>query len=181
MGEIRVLSYAEAKSHEQVLIAAAERVMYEARRSTAGKLVFLSHSTADDGLVLGIISFFQSFKTTVYVDDFDKRLPNPPDASTAKILKDAIKQCPRFVVLATPNSNTSRWIPWELGLADGFRGIPPNAIIPVTPEGDFQEWLRTEYYNLYPKIVNQNGKWIVVDPRSANTWALDVWLHGTIS
>lgn len=181
MEEMRVLSYLETKSHEPVSIVEAGRVMYEAKESAFGKLVFLSHSTADDRLVLGIIRFFQSFGAAVYVDDFDKRLPNQPDASTAKILKDEIKQCPRFVVLATPNSNTSRWIPWELGLADGFRGIPPNAIIPVTPEGDFQKWLRTEYYNLYPKIVNQNGKWIVVDPRSPNTWQLDVWLHGTIS
>ena len=83
-------------------------------------------------------------------------------------------------MLATPNSFSSRWIPWELGLADGFRGIPSNAVFPITPEGEVSAWVKSEYSNLYPKPVSMDGARQVIDPRGSNAWPLLDWLHTPI-
>lgn len=159
--------------------------MTKAATSLPGKDVFLSHSSADDKHVAGVLRFFKRFNATVYADDFDNRLPMPPTVSTAVTLKDEIKQCPRFVVLVSPSSQSSRWIPWELGLADGFKDIPPIALLPVTPEGVEEAWTKQEYFNLYPRIfcsgpLEENASWQVSDPRDNTYWALDQWLHKAV-
>lgn len=152
----------------------------------SGKIVFLSHSTADDRHVHGVLRFFKRFKAPAYADDFDKRLPKPPTTATAVTLKDEIKKCPRFVVLVSPNSRLSRWIPWELGLADGFKNIPPIALLPVTPEGAEEAWANEEYFNLYPRIYcngssSVDDSWKVLDPRDNVAWKLSFWLHNNVS
>jgi hypothetical protein len=153
--------------------------MAEAKKDATSKDVFLSHSTTDDRLVPGVISFFMIHGASVYADDFDVRLPQPPSSATAQILKGEIGGCRRLVVLATPNSHTSRWIPWELGIGDGMKGIPPNAILAMTPEGDVPPWTKIEYFALYPRIVNEDGAWHVTDPRGGAGWPLKDWLSLT--
>lgn len=180
MATIRLFSYSDAAIQVLQSFLGRDHLLKEAKESTARKVVFLSHSSKDDPLVAGVIAFFKTLNAGVYADDFDKRLPNPPNTTTAVILKNEIRTVPRLVVLATPNTYTSRWIPWELGLADGFRGIPPNAIFPITPEGEEPSWLTTEYFNLYPKIVNLDGAWRVTDPRGTSSWPLKDWLHTQI-
>jgi hypothetical protein len=57
----------------------------------------------------------------------------PPTTShlTAAKLKERIQQSGRFVLLATENSGESKWVPWVLGAADGFKGVPSIAIFPA--------------------------------------------------
>ena len=148
----------------------------------SGKTVFLSHSSADDKFIPSVLRFFNRFEAPAYADDFDKRLPKPPTTATALTLKNEIKQCPRFVVLVSPNCRNSRWIPWELGLADGFKGIPPIALLPVTQEGIEEGWTKDEYFNLYPRIYcdgasSIDDSWKVLDPRDQKPWKLSTWLH----
>jgi len=177
---MKLFSYSDASSYERASTLGRDQLLKEAKASTASAIVFLSHSSKDDQFVPGVVAFFRKFNAGVYADDFDKRLPNPPSTKTAVILKNEIRKLPRFVALATPNSYTSRWIPWELGLADGFRDIPPNAILPITQEGQVPPWLTTEYLNLYPKVVTINAAWFVTDPRSSSSWTLSDWLHKPI-
>jgi hypothetical protein len=179
MAEMRLFSLSEVRAFEPAILQKA-MVLGEARRSPQSKLVFLSHSSQDDNLVPAAIGFFMSFGASVYTDDFDKRLPNPPSVATAAALKAEIKGCPRLVVLATANSHTSRWIPWELGLGDGIRDIPPNAVLPFMADGQVAAWTKTEYFGLYPKIMNLDDTWVVTDPRSASSWPLRTWLHGQV-
>lgn len=180
MENMKLFSHSDASSFERASSLRRDQLLQEAKASTPSTVVFLSHSSKDDSLVPGVVAFFRKFNAGVYADDFDKRLPNPPSTATAIILKGEIRKLPRLVALATPNSYTSRWIPWELGLADGFRGIPPNAILPITQEGQIPPWLTTEYLHLYPKVVNINGSWMVTDPRGGTSWALNNWLHTPI-
>lgn len=175
---MRLFSNADVQTFTPPMVKRAQ-VLSEATATSTGKKVFLSHSTADDAIVPAVIAFFASFGASVYADDFDKRLPNPPNTNTANILKSEIKKCPRFVVLATPNSRSSRWIPWELGLADGYKGVPPNAVFPATATGIIEPWTSEQYFNLYPKIVNNNGNWFVTDPRATGMWPLRQWLDAT--
>ena len=176
MAEMRVLSFADARILEPPSSLRKAQILVEARRSPSGKTVFLSHSSKDDGLVPAVIALLEQHGGTVYADDFDKRLPDPPNPVTAVVLRGEICGCPRLVVLATDNSYSSRWIPWELGLGDGLHDIHPNAVLPASPNGRPPSWLETQYFHLYPKIVSFDNEWFVMDPMSVSRWRLREWL-----
>jgi hypothetical protein len=173
----RLFSFSDAINMKPAAGSVRYARMVEAKVYAPHMDVFLSHSTTDDLLVPGVVAFFQTYGASVYADDFDQRLPKPPTSATAQIIKSEIGGSRRLVVLATPRSHTSRWIPWELGIGDGLKGIPPNAVLPITPEGEVQAWTTIEYFALYPKIVNQDGAWHVTDPRGTSSgWPLATWL-----
>ena len=158
------------------------RYIAEAKSASAKASVFLSHSTADDEHVDRVVLFFREFNAIVYADDFDKALPKPPNVTTAATLKDRIANTQRFVVLVSANSHNSRWIPWELGIADGKNGVAPIAILPVTSDGSEEAWTREEYFGLYPRIrLNSSDLWVVDDPRDGKYWKLKNWLHTAIT
>lgn len=58
-------------------------------------------------------------------------MPSQTSSETAQKLKQRINRSNKFVLLATPGSIRSIWIPWELGLADGVKGLNKIAILPL--------------------------------------------------
>jgi hypothetical protein len=158
-----------------------KRYVIEAKEASTKAAVFLSHSSSDDEHVDRVILFFKEFDAVVYADDYDKSLPEPPNTTTASQLRNRIADTSRFVVLVSPNSRHSRWIPWELGIADGRMGIAPIAILPVTPSGDEEEWTKEQYFGLYPRIRQHGEDWKVLDPRDNRAWNLKNWLHNPVS
>lgn len=176
---IRFLSY-----------AGASRLVTESRESSFDILiksmtegneaaVFLSHSNRDTALLAGAIALLHRHGASVYTDDFDSQ-PDPPSVETAEILTERINDHARFVVFATPNSRRSPWIPWELGVADITKGIANVGLLIMTPEGEIPPWSRSTYYNLYPKIREDDGEWMVFDARDSQSWTLKDWLNGTV-
>ena len=73
-----------------------------------------------------------------------------------------------------------------MGLADGFKGIPPIALLPIGPTSVEEEWASRQYLGLYPRI--RYGKleghasevWKVWDPRDGKNWTLEKWLQSTL-
>jgi hypothetical protein len=181
MAQMRMFSDADARGFEPFGSVQKSVLLHETRKTPTGKTVFLSHSSKDDNLVPGVIVLLQRHGATVYADDYDTRLPDPPNPATAAVLRGEIQGCPRLVVLVTNNSASSRWIPWELGLGDGFHNIPPNAILASTPSGVLPAWLGTQYFHLYPKVVNVAGAWWVTDPAGLAHWPLRQWLTTPVS
>ena len=168
-------------SRYDVINFSNSRYIAEAKTASVKASVFLSHSSADDEHVDRVVLFFRDFDAVVYADNYDKTLPKPPNVATAATLKNRIANTNRFVVLVSPNSRNSRWIPWELGIADGKKGVAPIAILPVTPNGTEEAWTVEEYFGLYPRIRFNNDAWIVVDPRDGKHWKLKDWLHTAIA
>lgn len=158
-----------------------------ARGSASGKTVFLSHSSKDSAFIGGAIKFFEAHKASVYVDEGDKTLPSTPSPATASTLRTWIQACKRFVIMASENSKDSRWIPWELGLADGMKGAAPVALLPIAQTNIEQFWVEVEYLGLYPRIVlrqtagETSPSWRVHDPRDGRYWPLLKWLHDPIA
>lgn len=167
------LSYSSIQRRAVLL---ENRRLQVSKAATVQGNVFLSHCTRDDDKIKGVIDFLSDFGVRVYVDDLDMRLPKPPSVDTASILKDEIKASSRLIVLVSPASQDSRWIPWELGLADGFKGVSPIAILPITPYGEEEEWAKEEYFALYPRIYERGGTWYVMDPRDGKPWTLSGWI-----
>jgi hypothetical protein len=154
--------------------------LFEAKASTPAQNIFLSHSTKDDAHVDRVVLFFADFNAEEYSDNGDKELPARPDPETARLLKQRIDSCARFVVLVSPNSQASAWIPWELGVADGLKGVAPIAILPITPAGDEEAWTKEVYFGLYPRIMYNRDQWIVHDPRDGKYWTLYKWIHNHV-
>lgn len=143
---------------------------------------FLSHSSKDDELVDGAIRILKNHGALVYIDKIDPTMPPYTNAETARKLKDRVKQAKKFVLLASDNSKESKWVPWELGIADGFKSLANIALFPAVEDAGKTGWTSWEYLGLYRRIVWGNIKgyeksgWMVLDePRNTADWLKD-WL-----
>lgn len=126
-------------------------------------MVFLSHRHSEsEQLIKQVRGFFASMGAAVYIDWLDTDMPAVTSAETAEKLKKRIAASQKFVVLATPQSIESIWIPWEIGLADQIKGLDNIAILPIIHENT--TWEKREYYQLYSRIEQIDGVWTVLKP-----------------
>lgn len=152
-------------------------------RQLAGS-TFLSHSSKDEDLVVGATIVLENHGAKVYIDKIDPEMPPYTTAKTADLLKDRIRQTKRFVLLTSPNSKESRWVPWELGIADGYKTINKIALFPSADRPSDMAWAEWEYLGLYQRIVwgkikgNDKSLWIVWDHRQNTAVPLPDWLAG---
>ncbi|WP_084182730.1 toll/interleukin-1 receptor domain-containing protein [Nevskia soli] len=144
---------------------------------------FLSHSSKDDDLVVGAIKVLRNHGANVYIDEVDPSMPPYTTEETAELLKSRIQHSKRFVLLASANSKESRWVPWELGIADGYKGTRGIALFPAV-DSQSEDWASWEYLGLYRKIVwgeirgRQGSLWMVLDTKRNTGTPLRDWLTG---
>lgn len=151
----------------EALRAASTRFSKSATLSEARQLglrtAFLCHSHKDEDLVKGMSNLLKESGWNVYVDWADASMPESPNRETAQKLKTKIVDSQYFLFLATPNSMSSRWCPWELGYADGKKQIDNILIIPTTDSSG--RWHGNEYLQLYRRIdLAQAGGLAVWNP-----------------
>lgn len=173
-----ILSYDELLQRSRL---DEQRLIKSASAQAEGKRVFLSYSSVDRAYVPGVVDFFAEHDAPAYIDQDDSELPDPPSLKTAQTLADNIGQCPKLVVLVSPLSKASRWVPWELGLAHGRKGLDHVATLPIGPSSTDEAWAEREYLGLYLRIkkatLNDGEQWAVRDPRDGKYWNLKYWLH----
>lgn len=137
--------------------------------------VFLSHRHSEnEKLIRQVRGFFASMGASLYIDWLDTDMPAVTSGETAAKLKQKINISDKFVVLATPDSIESIWMPWEIGLADQIKGLENIAILPVIFEN--KTWDRREYYQLYSTIEKIGSKWYVLEPGKYYGPELKEWL-----
>lgn len=108
------------------------KLQNSSRKSLSSKnTVFLSHSHYDADIVIAGLNFLLTLGVEVYVDWLDEEMPAVTSGATATKIKGKIKECDRFVVLLSERSVDSKWVPWELGYADGVKEINKIAIMPI--------------------------------------------------
>lgn len=123
--------------------------------------IFLSHSSSDAKLIFGVKQILEEQGLSVFVDWIDAPQLDRSKVTkeTASELRKFMRNCSSFLYATSTNSTTSRWMPWEIGYFDGFRGdkIAIFPLIPSTsPTSTFQG---QEYLGLYPyleKITDLN-------------------------
>lgn len=108
----------------------AAQFLFESKEA-APLTVFLSHSHFDRVLAKGIVVHMGSLGVEVYVDWNDRNMPRETNRLTALMIKRRIREASLFVMLATKNALASRWVPWEVGVADAMKGAAQVLIIPV--------------------------------------------------
>ena len=84
--------------------------------------VFLSHSHKDESRARRLATTLEAWGYSVYVDVADELLTPSPGAELAERLISRLRRCRLFVFAFSKESASSRWMPWELGLAHGVIG-----------------------------------------------------------
>ncbi len=131
--------------------------------SSAEITVFLSHSHKDKELAEGFQNALASCGIKVYVDWQDSTLPQTPSRETAEKIKGKIYELDLFILLATNNSLSSRWCPWEIGIADSVKAYENILIVPVIE--DSGEFKGSEYLQLYKRVeVDMLDNLWVIEP-----------------
>jgi hypothetical protein len=131
--------------------------------SLAKLTIFLSHSHKDKTLVEGLIAYFETLGIAVYVDWNDTQMPRITNRATAAQIKNRIKSLGVFMVLATKNALDSKWVPWEVGVADQIKGEAQIMIIPVAD--DSGQFHGSEYLQLYQRaVIATDGTYAVFEP-----------------
>lgn len=115
--------------------------------------IFLSHSSKDADLILGVKTLLERQNLSVYVDwivdpKLDRSKVTP---ATADHLRNRMRQCDSLVYAATTNASQSKWMPWELGYFDGQRGDQHIAIMPFVVRQD-DNFAGQEYLGLYASV-----------------------------
>lgn len=159
-----------------------ERVAKASSRAIYHSTVFLSHSSKDKKEVPGAMTLLTNKGGLVYIDEIDPTMPPYTSDLTAKKLKKNIKAISKFVLLATVNSKSSKWVPWELGIADGYKDLSKIAILPALDSDGDDSWTEWEYMGLYRKIAfgklkgHSGNVWMVLDTKANTATLLSSWL-----
>lgn len=131
------------------------KTMNEARIENK-RTAFLCHSHRDADLAKGLQGFLHSKGWEVYIDWEDSTMPERPDRRTAEKIQEKIRAVEMFFFLATENSMTSRWCPWEIGYADGVKNLNRILILPTADSRGIT--YGNEYLQLYRYLdIAQGG------------------------
>lgn len=130
--------------------------------------IFLSHSFLDADIILGLKEEIKEMGFSVYIDWIeDSHLDRSKvNKETAELLKKRLKQCKCLFYATSENSAYSKWMPWECGYFDGYRGLV--AICPIVEQEGKSEYKGQEYLSLYPYIHKDKPK---------NKIADTLWVH----
>lgn len=132
-----------------------EHSQYSVRKIT----VFISHKHDDLDDLKGVLGFLQkTYGVKVYIDSQDPTMPKITSAETALNIKERIRMCDKFILLATNAAIDSKWCNWELGYGDAQKYKENIALFPMKPKGSLDYQYRgSEYMSIYPYISYYNG------------------------
>lgn len=116
--------------------------------------IFLSHKHSDVEVLENVISMLKNLGVSVYVDWMDEDMPKYTSGTTAIKIKQKIRNCKKFILLATEGAIASKWCNWELGYGDAHKYSDHIAIMPIidTRGGTFSG---NEYLQIYPIIKSE--------------------------
>ncbi len=159
-----------------------ENIVSKAFSESSEKNTFLSYSSKDFKLLPGVISVLNNNGAKVYIDKMDEQLPKEPDENTGVVLKKRILECNKFVLFPTNNSENSRWVPWELGLADGSIRKRNVALFPSSEKEYEMKWTEIEYLGLYERIIwgnfaDKEPEWLVYNHHTNTADRLCDWIR----
>jgi len=138
--------------------------------------VFISHKHDDLKIIQGFLGFLKNMDVVTYIDAFDPTMPDYTCGKTAERIKERIKQCDKFMLLATDNAITSKWCNWELGIGDVHKYKANIAIAPVK-NADRDIYTGSEFLEIYPYLFQgSSGSYYIYDPTTKQCKSLKEWL-----
>ena len=114
--------------------------------------VFISHKHDELDDVSDVIGFLEkNYNIKCYIDSEDINMPRYTSSETATKIKNKIKQCDKFIFLATNGAIDSKWCNWELGFGDANKFNGHIAIFPFKDSNT--NYKGSEYLTIYPRII----------------------------
>lgn len=143
--------------------------------------IFLSHSSKDAELILGVKATLEDMGYSVYVDwvedaQLDRSNVNE---TTAELLRERMVASKSLFYVTTENAEASKWMPWECGYFDGVK--EKVAILPIKKYSFDNDYKGQEYLGLYPYCLKENDTaqkprlWIHKDKNHYLVY--EVWLN----
>jgi hypothetical protein len=119
--------------------------------------IFLSHSSKDSELILGVKATLEDMNYSVYVDWVDDPQLNRANVNeaTADLLRERMDASKSLFYVTTENAESSKWMPWECGYFDGVK--EKVAILPIKQYSFNNEYIGQEYLGLYPYCLKQDN------------------------
>lgn len=143
---------AAKRAHGHRSIKAVITESLESYKAATSFDIFLSHSSSDAELIIGIKALLEESGRRVYVDWVDD-----PELDRSRVTKDTaarlrhrMVQSESLFYVATDNATKSKWMPWELGFFDGLKRNRVR-ILPVLASSN-QSFDGQEYLGLYPVV-----------------------------
>lgn len=147
----------------------AAQILNESRRvqdSQDSFDIFLSHSSKDNDLIIGLKLILQDIGYSVYVDWNDPALdPDHVTPKTAEVLRKRMSQCKSLIYAFSVNASNSKWMPWELGYFDALRNSRV-AVLPIRNDA-YKAFIGSEFIGLYFQVK-------VADTRGGQK---AIWVH----
>lgn len=140
--------------------------------------VFLSHKHSELKYIQSIIGLLRErFRAEVYIDSEDQDMPRITNAVTARRIKHKIRNCQKFVFVATEESLKSPWCNWEIGWSDRCKAYRNMLIFPFDI-GNSRNFNGNEYLRMYPYVQQDGGRYFVIDPNKKldDVIPLEKWL-----
>lgn len=147
LNEIRETKYFQSSLNESINARKRNAYSYETT-------IFLSHKHSDRPILENIIALLKGLGVSVYVDWNDDEMPSTTSGYTAMRIKQKIRDCKKFILLATESAIASKWCNWELGYGDAFRYKNNIAIMPITEKRN-SFFSGSEYLQIYPIIKTE--------------------------
>lgn len=150
----------KVRNIDKSLESITESMIFDSKYHEVKTKVFLSHKHDDLEDLKGVIGLLETkFNVDVYIDSRDKTMPKITSGETASRIKNRIKRCDKFILLATDGALESKWCNWELGFGDAEK--LSNNSIALFPMCD-NRWNESaykgnEYMEIYPYIVYRDG------------------------
>ena len=132
------------------------------------KQIFLSHAFLDADEILILKDDIEKLSgCNVYVDWLDDTDLDRSDVTieTANRIRSRMRGAECLLFAFSENSGGSRWMPWELGFFDGYKG--KVAVVPIADVSK-SSFNGVEYLSLYP----------YVDKATTKGGALKLWVQG---
>lgn len=146
---------------EGVSLDSASMEVANLYKSYFGKTtVFVSHKHDDLEDLSGLIVFLEkNYNVKAYIDSKDSSMPSVTSGVTASKIKERIRQCDKFILLATDGAVESKWCNWELGYGDSQKFSSKDiAILPLKRKGySDSSYKGNEYMQIYPYISFYEG------------------------
>lgn len=132
-----------------------EHAEYGVQKTT----VFISHKHDDLADLKGLLGFLeQEYGVKVYIDSRDPSMPPITSAETALNIRERIKGCDKFILLATNGAIESKWCNWELGYGDAQKFKKHIALFQMKPHNTSDNTYKgSEYMSIYPYITYFDG------------------------
>lgn len=135
-------------------IKAAERLLESRKKHYDGKKydIFLSHCFMDADIIYGLYLELTEMGYSVYVDWIEDSYLDRKNVTreTAELLRSRMNACKSLVYASSENASHSKWMPWELGYFDGYRGAV--AVLPITNMQASEVYRGQEFLSLYPFV-----------------------------